>query len=137
MNRKQGVDRAGLSGSFLTDEQHKSNLIVEANLLKLREEYEAAAEKFAAAAQIEEKLVQELINLNRKEKAFIHLFSAVSCWAQAGDLHRALMLGNNLVHLEGIASPHQQAAQEYINVLRSRYIQWIRTWQPQLVGVAD
>jgi hypothetical protein len=121
----------------LADEQRKSNLILEANLLKTREEYEAAAEKFAAAAKIEEKLVQQLVPLNRREKAFVHLFSAVSCWAQAGDLHRALRLGAELVSFEGISQALQQSAQEYIEVLRSRYVQWMRSWQPQMVGTAD
>lgn len=134
---KIGIDRSGLPDSFLADEQRKSNLILEANLLKAREEYEAAAEKFAAAAEIEEKLVEQLVHLNRREKAFVHLFSAVSCWAQAGDLHRALVLGADLVGFEGISPPRKQSAQEYVEVLRSRYLQWIRSWQPQMVGTAD
>jgi hypothetical protein len=137
MNKKLGIDRSGLPDSFLVDEQRKSNLILEANLLKAREEYEAAAEKFAAAAEIEERLVQQLLHLNRREKGFVHLFSAVSCWAQAGDLHRALRLGADLVSFEGISPARQQSAQEYIGVLRSRYVQWMRSWQPQMVGTAD
>jgi len=118
-------------------ERHKSNLILEANLLKSQELYWPAAEKFAAAAEIEEKLVQQLVHLNRREKAFFHLFSAVSCWAQAGDLHRALRLGADLVSFEGISQARLQSAQEYIEVLRSRYVQWMSSWQPQMVGTAD
>jgi hypothetical protein len=47
------MDRSGLPEGFIMAERHKSNLILESNLLKVQELYWPAAEKFAAAAEIE------------------------------------------------------------------------------------
>ena len=90
------ISRAALSDVYRHQERQKSNLILAANLLKQQGLYPQAAHKFAAAAMIEEELARQLVQTNHLDKAFFHHFSALSCWTQAGDLHRALLLGEIL-----------------------------------------
>ena len=52
----QGIDRNGLDASFEADETLKSNLIVEGQLLSAEDQADAAADRFAQAAAIEERL---------------------------------------------------------------------------------
>jgi hypothetical protein len=124
----QGIDRSGLPNSFLSDERRKSSLILEANLLKAQGAFEAAAAKFASAAEIEEQLSAQLMTLNRPEKAFTHQFSALSCWAQAGNLYRAMTLGESLLQSESLAEPQRQQVNQYLQILHSRFANWMRQW---------
>lgn len=117
------IDRSGLSEDFLAQERKKSNLILEANLLKAQGLFEFAAEKFAEAATTEEQLAQQLLVLQRYEKAFVHQFSAISCWAQAGNLHRALMLGQALLADSQLSERQRKQISEYMGVLHGRFLQ--------------
>ncbi|RIK40906.1 MAG: hypothetical protein DCC55_13585 [Chloroflexi bacterium] len=132
-----GVDRANLTESMLDLEEHKSNLILEANLLQLQGEYEAAADKFAESAAIEEQLATQLLDLGKLEKAYFHHFSALSCWVQAGDLHRALVLGQQLLQAEQLSTNQRTQIIDYLNILRSRLAQWMDQWRPEPIGVPD
>jgi hypothetical protein len=135
--RKSGIDRSGLPKTFLVDERRKSILILEANLLRTQEQYEAAAVKFAAAAEIEERLAAQLATLDRRDKAFVHQFSAISCWVQAGNLYRALRLGETLLQAENLPEPQRQRVKEYLDVLHSRFVQWMSQWAPDSVTATD
>ncbi len=136
-NKTVGIDRSNLPNTFVTAERKKSNLIVEANFLQVQGQYEAAADKFAAAAEIEEQLAQQLQALDKTEKAFIHYFSALSCWVQAGDLHHALVLGQQLLHTEHLSAKQRQQVTDYLNTLRHRFVQWISQWTPDPVSASD
>ena len=52
----KGIDRHGLDASFEADETLKSNLIVEGQTLSAQHQPDAAADCFAQAAEIEERL---------------------------------------------------------------------------------
>ena len=91
-----GMDRNGLDASFDADEALKSNLIVEAQLLSAQQQPDAAADRFARAAEIEERLSSRCAELGLREKSWMHLFGAASCWARAGDFHTAIGLGEQL-----------------------------------------
>src|SRR5436309_2275276 len=98
MNKRspRGIDRHGLGGTFETDETLKSNLILEGQLLSAQQQMDAAADRFARAAEIEERLSELCMGQGLKDKSWVHLFSAASCWAQAGNFHEAICLGDQL-----------------------------------------
>src|SRR4051812_4186190 len=92
----KGIDRHGLDAAFEADETLKSNLIVEGQMLLAQQQADAAADRFAQAAAIEERLSAACSAQGLREKGYVHLFSAASCWARAGDFHTAIRLGDQL-----------------------------------------
>lgn len=93
----KAISRAGLDAAFEADEARKSNLILEAQLLREQARTDEAARKFAGAAQIEESLGQRCAAQKLVEESFLHRFSALSLWAQAGDFYQAIALGDELL----------------------------------------
>jgi hypothetical protein len=136
-NKTSGLDRSNLPDDVVAAERRKSNLILEANLLQYQGQYEAAADKFANAAEIEEQLARQLQALSKPEKAFIHHFSALSCWVQAGDLHRALVLGQQLLRDNHLPSNQRQQVNDYLNTLRDRLAQWMSQWASEPANASD
>jgi tetratricopeptide (TPR) repeat protein len=128
------ISRRGLSEAYRQQERQKSNLILEANLLKQQGLYPQAAHKFAAAAELEEKLAGTIFAADNVDKAFIHHFSALSCWTQAGDLHRALQLGETLLQSATLSPPQRAQVAAYVETVQSRMIKWMRQWTPDLVA---
>jgi len=120
----KGIDRHGLDSSFDADEALKSNLIIEGQLLIGKEEPDAAADRFAQAAEIEERLSIQCANLGLREKSWVHLFSAASCWAQAGDFHTAIRLGEQLLADAELPPRLRQRIQEFTQTIRRRRMQW-------------
>jgi len=93
----RGINRQGLDAAFEADEARKSNLLLEAKLEREQSRNEAAARKFAEAAEIEEHLSEVCDANGLLEKAFVHRFSAASCWAQAGNFYQALIFCDELL----------------------------------------
>src|SRR5271157_4792117 len=91
-----GISRDGLDAAFDADETLKSNLILEGRLLGDQQQLDAAADRFARAAAIEERLGTRCAAHGLREKSWVHLFSAASCWARAGNFHAAICLGEQL-----------------------------------------
>lgn len=75
----RGIDRSGLDAAFEADEAHKSNLILQARLLRDQNQDETAARNFAEVAEIEERLSDHCAERGLLEKSFVHRFSAASC----------------------------------------------------------
>src|SRR5947209_6762019 len=98
MNQRhlKGIARHGLGADFVADETLKSNLILEGHLLRDQRQPDAAADRFARAAEIEERLSELSAGQGLLEKSWLHLFSAASCWAQAGNFYEAICLGDHL-----------------------------------------
>jgi len=119
-----GIDRHGLDASFDADEALKSNLIVEAQLLSTQQQPDAAADRFAQAAEIEERLSSQCVDLGLREKSWVHLFSAASCWARAGDFHTAIGLGEQLLAETGLPPGLRQRVLEFTDTIRKRRTQW-------------
>ena len=116
--QEQGINRAGLDAAFETDEIRKSGLILEAQLLREQTRDDEAARKYAEAARIEESLSQRCATLGLTEKSFLHSFSALSLWAQAGDF------GNELISAPALPEQLRQRVQTYTNTLRLRRALW-------------
>ena len=129
--------RSALSDLYRHQERQKSNLILEANLLKQQGLYPQAAHKFAAAAMVEEELARQLVQSEYLDKAFFHHFSALSCWTQAGDLHRALLLGEMLLQTQTLSADQRAQVSQYLQTLQSRMAQWMGQWTPVLAAAAD
>ena len=81
---------------FIQAEARKSDLLLQAALLRDQGELEQASERFAAAAEIEERLAANAEARNEMEKALRSRYSAASAWAHAGDFHHALALLRDL-----------------------------------------
>jgi len=118
----QGIDRHGLDVEFVADEVLKSNLILEGQLLNDRQQPDLAADRFAQAAEIEERLSRQCKSAGLNEKSWLHLFSAASCWARAGNFHEAICLGDELLAQEQLLPRLRQQVQEFTETLRQRRI---------------
>ena len=120
----QAINRAGLDATFEADEARKSNLILEAQLLREQMRADEAARKFAEAAQIEESLGQRSAAQGLVEKSFLHRFSALSLWAQAGAFYQAITLGDELLASPNLPERLRQRIQTYTSALRVRRAHW-------------
>jgi hypothetical protein len=120
----QGISRKGIDETFESDEARKSELILRARLLREEQQYEAAAARFAQAAEIEERLSDLCEAKGLTEKAFMHRFSAASCWAQAGNFYDAIALCDYLLSQERLPERLRQRVDEYVQTLRVRRAEW-------------
>ncbi len=116
----QDISRAGLDAAFEADEARKSNLILEARLLREQGRDDEAAAGFARAAQIEESLSRRCLEQGLVEKFFVHRFSAASCWAQAGNFYQAIELCDELLARTDLLVGLRQRIQIYVHTLRVR-----------------
>lgn len=115
-----------------SQETDKSNLIIEANFLKIQGRYQDAARKFAEAAQIEEQLAEDWLNQGKGTEAALHQLSALSCWGQAGDLYRAMTMGEQLLMKSDLSNSQRSDLLDYLRQLQQRYTQWASQWSLQL-----
>src|SRR5205809_582651 len=67
----RGISRQGLDAAFEAEEARKSRLILEARLLREQQQDEGAADRFAQAAEIEERLSDICEAKNLVEKALV------------------------------------------------------------------
>jgi hypothetical protein len=123
----RGISRKGLDVSFEADEVHKSNLILEAHLLREQKQADQAAAKFAEAAVIEEHLSKTCEKQKLSEKSFVHRFSAASCWTQSGNLYHAIALCDDLLACTELPNRLRQRIDDYARTLRSRRTQIFRS----------
>ncbi len=126
MNQQQtnAISRAGLDATFEADEARKSSLILEAQLLREQARSDEAVSKFAEAARIEESLSHRCTAQGLVEKSFLHRFSALSLWAQAGNFYQAIALGDELLASAALPERLRHRIQTYTNTLRFRRTRW-------------
>jgi hypothetical protein len=121
---QEGIDRHGLGPAFDAEEVRKSNLIVEAQLLSDQQQADGAADRFAQAAEIEERLSAQCAEQRQREKSWLHLFSAASCWARAGDFHTAIGLGEDLLAHTDLTPRLRECVLTFTQTIRQRRTQW-------------
>ena len=119
-----GIDRTGVDAAFEAREAEKGNLILQARLLREQGQDEAAAERFAQAAAIEEELADRCAELGLVAKEFVHRYSAASCWAQAGDFHHAITLCDSLLARADLPERLREHIGKYAATLRARRSAW-------------
>lgn len=135
--RKQGIRRSKLDAVFATEETRKSNLILEANLLKAQGQHQDAADRFAEAAQIEERLSKLLLQKGLLNKYLVHRFSALSCWAQAGNVYQAIAMGEDLLRRTDLPENLRQDVEAYVRLLQTRRARWFVEFAPQPIVAAS
>ena len=130
------IARRQLGMAFLEKEREKSNLILEANLLKAQGQHQTAADRFAQAARIEEQLSDVLDRQGLRQKFFMHRFSALSCWVQAGNVYQALVMGEALLARNDLPEPLRVTLQAYLQLLRVRLERWVLQFAPEALSPA-
>ena len=120
----RGLSRQGVDAAFVADEAQKSHLLLEAQLLRAQQQAEAAADKLVEAAMIEERLRERCFTMGLREKAFVHGFSAASCWAQAGDFHHAIGVCQDLLAHSDLPPRLRHRVDAYAKTLCTSRAQW-------------
>ena len=77
--QKQAINRVGLDAAFEADEARKSNLILEAQLLREQSRADEAAHRFAEAARIEESL-QDIEQVRRRRRIRTVVVGQIHRW---------------------------------------------------------
>jgi hypothetical protein len=119
-----GINRGNMDPGFQAEEARKSNLLLEAQLLRAQRQDEAAAEKFAEAARIEERLSEQCFAKGLLEKSWLHQFSAASSWAQAGNFFLAIVLCQQLLARFDLPDSLRQSIRKYADKLQARRAVW-------------
>lgn len=130
-----GLDRQGLDDAFAANEVRKSDWILEGRILEGRQQWDESAQKFAQAAEQEERLGNHCVTLGLTDRASLHLYSAASCWARAGNFYRAIALCDDLLGRADVPGNLRQRIQDYAYSLREHRAQWL-TGLPQFAAPA-
>jgi hypothetical protein len=135
---KDGISRQGVDAEFEREEARVANLIIEARLLRHQGNREQAIARFAAAAEIEERLTRLCEEKGLTDLLFIHHFSAASCWAQARNFYDALRLCDELLAREQLPDRWRRRVNEFAETLRSQLAEWdARYAEPELEHSAN
>jgi hypothetical protein len=121
---KNGIERQGLDGDFALQEAKKSELLLQAQLLRAQDRDAAAAASLAEAARIEETLSERSLAAGLRERAWLHRFSAASCWAQAGNFYQAIAWCDDLLSQPDLPASLRLRVERYAQQLRTRRAQW-------------
>ena len=120
----RGISRQGLDASFESEEVRKSNLLLEAQLLLAQKRPDEAAFRFAQAAEIEAQLSNQCEAKGLLEKAWVHWFSGICCWAQAGNFHDAISLADQMLARPELPERLRRQVSAYTQGLKRRRAQW-------------
>jgi hypothetical protein len=97
-------------------------------MLKAQTRFTEAAERFAQAAHYEEQLADWAADQGLSDLRYLHAFSALSCWAQAGDPHRALQMSGHLLATQTLTAPQRAQLEQYQEILQQRWVRWMQQW---------
>jgi hypothetical protein len=114
-----GMPNTGLDEAYRSERTRKSNLLLEGQLLEAQGQTDAADEKFAAAALIEEELAARCRELGLRERAWHHHRSAVGCWARAGNFYMAERLGHALLADPDLTDRLRRHVQATVDAIRA------------------
>jgi hypothetical protein len=120
---ENSILRTGFDSEMDKAEARKSGLLLEASILREQGDEEAAARLFAEAAEVEESLGSECRSRGLPDKAFVHLFSAASAWAQAGNFYQAINICGDLL-TGGVSDRLRLRVEEYSSILHERRSAW-------------
>jgi hypothetical protein len=120
----RGFDRSHLTPDFIAEEARKSDLLLQAALLREQGQEELASARFADAAEIEEQLANRAEEAGDTERSLRYRFSAASGWAQAGDFHHALSLLRTLSERADTSPSLRERIQSFTETVRAQRGQW-------------
>jgi hypothetical protein len=121
---EDGIELHELDAEIAGKATQKSNLLLSAQLLRAQRREDEAAVQFAAAALLEEELSEAYWTKGLAEKSWLHRFSAVGCWAQAGNFYRAIALCDEIQYQPDVPERLRQRVHDYAVTLRTRRAQW-------------
>ena len=126
MSAAEGIPCTGLDDAFRAEALRKSSLLVEGELLEAQGQFDAAAEKFATAAAIDERLGARCRELGLREQAWTRRRNAIGCWARAGNFYTAEQLSHALLaepDLPELLRRPVQAIVDAIQAQRRKYFE--------------
>jgi hypothetical protein len=106
------------------DEIRKSNLLMEAQALRAQGQADAAADRFAEAAELEERLAESAAAAGNRAAEWQHALSAAGCWAQAGNFYAAITITDELLAVPDLPSNLRTQVTAYAAAIRARREQW-------------
>jgi hypothetical protein len=121
----RGAPRASLDDLFTADEARRTQLLLNAQTLRTQQQ-EQAAEYFAEAARLAERLGDHCLVAGLSIQAFGYRFSAAQGWAQAGNFYRAIALCDDLLIRAELPEQLRERVRDYAQILRVRRAQWYR-----------
>ena len=123
-----GIAYKPLPANLQAVERNKARWLLEAHTLKAQTRFTEAAERFAQAASAEETLAAWAAEQGLTDLHYLHTFSALSCWAQAGDPHRALQMSHALLTVPTLTNAQRQQLVHYQQTLEKRWVSWMQQW---------
>jgi hypothetical protein len=126
--KRTGIAYKPLPPELQVVEREKAHLLLEAHTLKAQARFTDAAERFAQAAHQEEQLADWAARQELPDLHYLHAFSALSCWAQAGDPHRALQMSHSLLAVPSLTAPQRRQLEQYQATLEQRWVNWMAQW---------
>lgn len=110
-----------------SEEARKSNLLLQAALLRDQGDLEQASALFATAAEIEERLAQDADSRTDTAHALRSWYSAASAWAHAGDFHHALTLLRMLEDRPNVPAALRSRIQAFSEKVQQQREHWRET----------
>ena len=111
------------------EEYRKSDLLLQAALLRAQGQDEMASVRFAEAGVLEERLALRAEAEGDVRRALRAHFSAATAWANAGDFHHALTLLQIFEGRADVPEPLKLRARAFAETLRIQRRQWQTTLQ--------
>lgn len=111
------------------EEKRKSELLLQAAMLRAEGQEKLAADRFAEAAAVEERLAQLADAEGLAERAARSHFSAATAWANAGDFYHALELLYTFEQRAGAPEALKARARAFAETLRAERRHWHDTLQ--------
>lgn len=88
---------------ILQPSNHASELLQRKSLLLIQAQFQQALRRYGEAALLEEKIAARFQQQGSSDDAAISLFSAASCYKNAGELGKAITLAEQAMALTGSA----------------------------------
>ena len=134
--KKSGIAYKPLPPELQVVEREKARLLLEAHTLKAQARFTEAAERFAQAAHQEEQLADWATHQELPDLHYLHAFSALSCWAQAGDPHRAWQMSHALLKAAPLTARQRTQLEQYQAMLEQRWVSWMQQWSQPVFASA-
>ncbi|MBC7804625.1 MAG: hypothetical protein H7145_00550, partial [Akkermansiaceae bacterium] len=99
---EQGIERRSLGKELDDLEIYKSNLLLYSMVDRAYKRWDDVFAKYGEVAPIEERLAQACRDAGLVPKMRTHQLSAASCWAKAGNFHRAVLLADEMLADPGL-----------------------------------
>lgn len=134
--KRTGIAYKPLPPALQMIEREKARLLLEVHTLKTQAHFTEAAERFAQAAHQEEQLADWAAHQELPDLYYLHAFSALSCWAQAGDPHRALQMSHALLQTAPLTTRQRTQLEQYQATLEQRWVSWMQQWSQPVFASA-